>query len=248
MWNGDRRKFLHGSGFVLGSVALKSQVGAFAGLSRLGGGNTIQALPMNEGSSSEALPSLSNTNVQTLIGLGDETPAIIDQYGQLDSRNATVDLNVGKVPHTSPDLKWSQSLEDGYFPIVSTEVRSSQGTVSWTAYATSAANVDADCLEVTRADLPLTFKLWFPFTTRIEVNDGIVMSGDRILAVLPAVSNMNLSQAKYNLLTPARESWSLSRPPWSPVPPASTQPIAIPGIDPAFSSGRSSYLFRPLRY
>lgn len=248
MWNGDRRKFLYGSGFVLGSVALKSQVGAFAGLSRLGGGNTIQALPMNEGSSSEALPSLSNTNVQTLIGLGDETPGIIDQYGQLDSRNATVDLNVGKVPHTSPDLKWSQSLEDGYFPIVSTHVRSSQGTVSWTAYATSVANVDADYLEVTRADLSLTFKLWFPFTTRIEVNDGIVMSGDRILAVLPAVSNMNLSQAKYNLLTPARESWSLSRPPWSPVPPASSQPIAIPGIDPAFSSGRSSYLFRPIRY
>src|SRR5271166_2107191 len=243
----DRREFLQGSGLIVGSAMLTSQMDAFARVSRLFGGNTIRVL-MNEGSSSEALPSLANTNVQTVIGLGDETPGIIDQYGQLDSRNATVDLNVGKVPHTSPDLKWSQSLEDEYLPIVGTEVRSSQGIVSWTAYATSEANVGADCLEITRADLPLTFKLWFPFTTEIQVNDGIVMSGDRILAVLPAVSNMNLSQAKYNLLTPARETWSLSRPPWSPVPPAVSRPIAIPGIDPAFSSGRSSYLFRPLRY
>ena len=154
----DRREFLQGSGLIVGSAMLTSQMDAFARVSRLFGGNTIRAL-MNEGSSSEALPSLSNTNVQTVIGLGDETPGIIDQYGQLDSRNATVDLNVGKVPHTSPDLKWSQSLEDEYLPIVGTEVRSSQGIVSWTAYATSAANVDADCLEVTRADLPLTFKL-----------------------------------------------------------------------------------------
>src|SRR5271170_5187061 len=128
MWKVDRREVLHGSRLVLGSVALKSQTDAFARVSRLFGGNTIRAL-MNEGSSSEALPSLSNTNVQTVIGLGDETPGIIDQYGQLDSRNASVALNVGKFPNTSPGLKWSQSLEAGYFPIVKTEVRSSQGPV-----------------------------------------------------------------------------------------------------------------------
>jgi len=248
MWRGDRREFLQGSGLVLGGVVLGSQMDALARTSGLWGGNPNRMLLVNKGSSSEALSSLFNINVQTAIGLGDETPGIIDQYGQLDSRNATVCLNIEKVPHTSPDLTWSQSLEDGYLPIVQTEVRSSHGTVTWTACATSGANVDADCLEITRADPRLTFKLWFPFTTKIEVNDGIVTSGNRILAVIPAAGNINLSQAKYNLLTPARECWSLSRPPWSPAPPAAPQPIPIPGLDPAFSSGRSSYLFRPLRY
>jgi hypothetical protein len=221
---------------------------ALARTSRYWGGNPNRMLLVNGGSSSEALPSLSNTNVQTAIGLGDETAGIIDQYGQLDSRNAAVFLDIGKIPHTSPDLKWSQSLEDGYLPIVHTEVRSSQGSVSWTVCATSGANIDGDCLEISRADLLLAFKLWFPFTVEIEVNDGIVTSGNRILAVLPVVANSNLTKAKYNLLTPARECWSLSRPPWSPAPPAGFQPASIPGLDPAFSSGRSSYLFRPLRY
>ncbi len=248
MWRGDRRKFIQGSGLVFGSAALTSQMDAFARVNRLLGGNTPQTPPMNEGSSSKALPSLCNNNIQTAIGLGDETPGIIDQFGQLDSRNATFCLDIGGFPYASPDLKWSQALDGGYFPIVHTEARSSQGSAGWTAYATSVANADADCLEISRADLPLTFKLWLPFTTEIAVNDGIVTSGDRILAVLPVVANANLTKAKYNLLTPARECWSLSRPPWSPVPLANFHPAAIPGLDPAFSSGRSSYLFRPLRY
>src|SRR5271170_6838756 len=112
MWKGDRREFLQGSGLVLGTVALRSQMDAPARASRLWGGNDQTPL-MNRGSFSERLPSLSNTNVQTIIGLGDETPGVIDQYGQLDSRNATVCLDIGRASHTSPDLKWSQSLEDG---------------------------------------------------------------------------------------------------------------------------------------
>ena len=244
MWKGDRREFLQGSGRAVGGAVLTLKMDAFARGSRLFGDHAL----LTSHSSSEALPPLYNTNIRTAIGLGDETPGIIDEYGQLDSRNASVCLDIGNILRGSPDLKWSQSLEEGYLPIVRTEVRSSQGNVCWTACATNGANIDADCLEVTRADLPSTFELWFPFATRIEVNDGIVTGGDRILAVLPASANVNVSQAKYNLLTPARESWSLFRPPWAPAPAAGSEPIANPGLDVAFSSGRSSYLFRPLRY
>ena len=240
----DRRRFLQGSGLFLGGIALESQIEALGAL-RSSGNATIL---MSEGLPSEALPSLCNTNVKTNIGLGDEPPGIVDQFGQLDSRNASVCLSIGDIPLKSPDLHWSQSLEGGYLPIVNTEVRSSRGGARWTAAATVEGNVQADYLEFDQVDLPLKIDLWFPFTTRIEVNGGIVTSRDRILAVFPPSAAINLSQAKYNLVTPGRESWSLSRQPWSPEVPAGYRPTPIPGIDPAFASGRSSYLYRSLRY
>jgi hypothetical protein len=246
MGNVDRRKFLQGSGLVLGGIALESQINALDG--HRNSGNATANVSSEGSSSSQALPSLCNTNIKTNIGLGDETPGIIDQFGQLDSQNASICLSIGDVPLKSPDLHWSQSLEGGYLPIVNTEVRSAQGSARWTSAATTEGTVQADYLEFNRADLQLKLDLWFPFTTRIEANDGIVTSGDRILAVLPPSAAVNLSQAKFNLATPARESWSLSRQPWSPEVAAGFRLAPIPGLDPAFASGRSSYLFRSLRY
>lgn len=245
MGNVDRRKFLQGSGLVLGGMALEAQIQARDGL-RDSANATANVL--SKGSSSRAIPSLCNTNIKTNIGLGDETPGIIDQFGQLDSRNASVCLSIGDVPLKSQNLHWSQSLEGGYLPIVSTEVRSSQGSARWTAGATAEGTIQADYFEFNQADLPLKVDLWFPFVTGIEVKEGIVISGDRILAAFPPSASVNLSQAKYNMMTPARESWSLSRQPWSPEVPAGFHPTPIPGLDPAFASGRSSYLFRSLRY
>lgn len=234
---------------VLGSAAVTSQMHPLvAKACRFAGESAVKPLLADANAASKELPKLFNSNFQTAIGLGDETPGIIDQFGQLDSRNAMISLNIGKVPRTSPDLQWSQSLEDGYLPVVNTEVRSSQGSIHWTTFTAGEANVGADCLEVTKAEFPLGVELWFPFTTQIEAKDGIVTSGDRILAVFPSAAASNVSQAKYNMLTPTRESWSVSRPPWSPTPPAGFQPVSIPGIDAAFASGRTSYLFRPLRY
>ncbi len=249
MWKGDRREFLQGSGLVLGSIALRSQMDGLAMAGRLPHRHDIEPLVMNENSPTEASRSLCNFNVRTAIGLGDRTPGIIDQHGQLDSRNAKACITIGNSLQPSPDLTWSQSLEDGYFPIVHTEVRSRQGFANWMACATNEADIEADGIEVTDADIPLRFTLWFPYTTEIEAKTGIVTGGDRILAVLPPqAAHIALSRGKYNLLTPERETWSLSRPPWSQVPPAGSHPIPISGIDPAFASGRSSYLFRPLRY
>lgn len=238
----DRRRFLQGSGLILGSMALESQMRALDGLP---GCSTINFAV--EGSSPQPWPSLWNSNIKTNVGLGDGAPGIVDQFGQLDSRNASVWLNIGNVPLKSAEFHWSQSIEDGYLPIVTTEVRSSRGAACWTA-ATTARNVQADSIEFSRADLPLKIDLWFPFAMRIEAKDGIVTSADRILAMFTPSAAIHLSQAKYNLVTPARDSWSLSRSPWSPEVSSGFRPTPIPGLDPAFASGRSSYLFRSLRY
>jgi hypothetical protein len=245
MGNVDRRKFLQGAGLVLGGMTLEAQIQA---LDSLRDSANATANVLSEGSSSRAFSSLCNTNIKTNIGLGDQAPGIIDQFGQLDSRNASICLSIGDVPLKSPNLHWSQSLEGGYLPIVSTEFRSSRGAARWTAAATTVGNVQADYFDFNQADLPLKVDLWFPLTTRIEVHEGIVTSRDRILAAFPPSTAVNLSQAKYNMITPALESWSLSRPPWSPELPAGFLPTPIPGLDPAFASGRSSYLFRSLRY
>lgn len=244
MENVDRRKFLQGSGLALGGMALDPQIAILESLRTSGNATTHTR--------SEGWPSptaaLCNKNIKTNIGLGDEAPGIVDQFGQLDSRNASICLSLGDIPLNSPDLHWSQSLEDGYLPVVNTEVRSSPGSARWSAAATIEKNVQADYLEFNQADLPLKMDLWFPFSTQIDVKDGIVTSGDHILAILPPSTAVSLAQAKYNLVTPARESWSLSRRPWSPELSSGFRLAPIPGLDPAFASGRSSYLFRSLRY
>ncbi len=236
----DRRQFLQESGLVLGFAALNSQLNPAAYARILSDGNNSTP--------AKNLPPLFNTNLQTAIGLGDEAAGIVDQYGQLDSRHARISLDIGATPLGSSDFHWSQSLADGYLPIVDTEVRSSQGSVRWTAYASNAADTNGECLEFLKAGLPLRIHLWFPFTTRIEVSNGMVTSGDQILAMFPAAASVKVSQAKYNLMTPERETWSFSKPPWSPISSPGSHPEPLPGIDPAFASGRASFLFRPLHY
>jgi hypothetical protein len=236
MWKRDRRQFLQDSGLVLGFAAFNSRI------------NALSLRDGNNHSSAKSLPRLFNPNLQTAIGLGDETPGIVDQFGQLDSRHAILAVQIGTTPLESPDLHWSQTLEEGYLPIVSTQIQSNQGSAGWTAYASNAASTGVECFEFLRADLPLKVHLRFPYTTKIEVNAGVVTSGGQILAQFPAAASVKISQAKYNLLTPDRETWSFSKPPWSPLNSPGSHPAVSPGIDLAFASGRASFLFRPLRY
>jgi len=86
-------------------MALESQIQARDSL-RDSANATANVL--SKGSSSRAFPSLCNTNIKTNIGLGDETPGVIDQFGQLDSRNASICLSIGDIPLKSPNLHWSQ--------------------------------------------------------------------------------------------------------------------------------------------
>ena len=69
---------------------------------------------------------LVNYNCATLIGLGDEPPAFLDQFGQPGGRRTQVllDLDYPVKPFQNdaitPDRDWAQWLESGYLPIVRT--------------------------------------------------------------------------------------------------------------------------------
>ena len=57
--------------------------------------------------------SLSNDDIRTAIGLGDELASIVDKFGQLRSRKAELRLEIGDPPRPASDFKSSQSLAAG---------------------------------------------------------------------------------------------------------------------------------------
>ena len=239
MWQINRRHFLHQSGLALGCVALNPKTRLFA----------EPTAPGSQTASQNTSKKFYNTNLQTAVGLGDETPGIVDEFGQLDSRNAMISLEIASAPLKAPAWDARQSLENGYLPIVTTELKSAAGNVTWSAYSTDAPDSGADCVEITKADHPYKVQLWFPYTTKIDVKDGAVTSGNQVLALFPSTDKIKVTQAKYNLLSEHRESWSLAAPPWDPVAgsgDSGTRPV--PAFDAGFESARASFLFRPIQY
>jgi len=57
---------------------------------------------------------LYNADVQTAIGLGDELASIVDRFGQVKSRKAAVNVELGSPPRPISAAECSQSLEGGY--------------------------------------------------------------------------------------------------------------------------------------
>lgn len=260
----DRRQFLVDSGLVVGLTAGS----AFSSLAEAVSKPVKEielASSIREATADAQGPEpLYNTNLLTLIGMGDEPAGLLDKFGQLDSRHARVRLAMGAQPHVVPvcnirsiaeavanpeeknqggQFRWSQSLQDGYLPIVDTTVHSSLGTFRWLEYSSDCGDIKADYVEVREARAPHRITLWFPFTTSITVKEGVVTSGERVLAVFPPPQRLTVSQAKYNLLTPA--AWPLDMPPWSDWVPA---PQPLPDVDPAFNCGRRIYGFRSIDY
>ncbi len=240
----DRRKFLQTSGLGLAYASMNLPFGLrgyAATLSR-----TAESLGLGP-NAAQAVKSgiFYNTNLQTAIGLGDALAGIVDRYGQLDSRNARVGLDFGSDKPESAGLSFSQSLAEGYYPVVSTEAKSAAGTVRSTAFASDAGG---DCFEIGASGLPVRVQLWFPYATSIRVKDGVVTSRGSVLAIIPKEAAFKTTEAKYNFLTPVRDAFTIGAPPWSPVmQSAHCQPVDA-GLDAAFDNGRSSFLLRPLRY
>src|SRR5262249_6339279 len=140
----DRRQFLHRSGLALGFATVQSLTNVWAAEDSLSGDRHPRATPAG----TAGARSLVNTNVHTAIGLGDQTPGIVDQFGQLDARHARLRLEIGAGGRQPADYRWSQALEGGYLPIVRTEARSARGAASWRAYAAREANIEGEWLEV----------------------------------------------------------------------------------------------------
>ena len=93
-WKCDRRQFLHDSGLFVGWIACNAQKNPIA--------SALLLRDANNSSAKDLAPRF-NPNLQTAIGLGDQTPGIVDQYGQLDSRNALVFLKIGSTALESPE-------------------------------------------------------------------------------------------------------------------------------------------------
>ena len=259
----DRRQFFVNSGLAVGLTASGS---AFRSLAEAAShtwetnkiASSVEETPEIPSSSA----GLYNTNLRTLIGMGDEPPGLLDKFGQLDSRHARVRLAMGTPPQIVPvctirslsetevipdeksqgsEIKCSQWLQDGYLPIVETQVHSPRGKVRWLAYASDFGGLKVEYVEIKEASVAHRITLWFPFTTAIKVDEGMVTSGDQLLAVFPPPKRFTVSQAKYNLMTPA--AWPLKTPPWGlPV------PRPLPDVDPAFSNGRRIYGSRKIDY
>ena len=244
----DRRQFLVKSGTSLGlTVASPGMLSLVNALAAPGTLNSEE--PKN--ASAVTMPHKNrpfyNTNVHTVIGLGDEPPGFLDKLGQLRAHNAEVQLEIGSPPQAVAKAGWSQSLQDGYLPIVTSEVRAAQGSLRWVAFTSQADELKADYIGVEEAKEALRVTLWFPLVTSIKVDEGNVTSGDKVLAILPSAKVAGVTQAKYNYLTP--EAGPIEGPfvDWGDGH-LETPPKPLPGFDPAFSAGRSGFLNREIAY
>ena len=229
----NRRQFLVKSGVALGlataGVDASSRTAALAEPASAGGSSPT-------GASATSSPSvLYNTNLQTAIGLRDQPPGIVDKFGQLKTRNVETTLEIGAPLQPVTGMEWSQSLAGGYAPVVESEVRAPQGSLRWAAFTADEGGVAADYVEIKEAATPYRLTLWFPFTTSIQVQDNYVFSRDQVLAVFPPPEKMEVSQARYNFLSPTAG-------------PSETHAKPLPGTDPAFNLRIVQGLNRDIQY
>jgi hypothetical protein len=234
----NRRQFLVSSGMVLGLApqalgsdllwkALKGSVSN----SSLTAGTTV----------SSTQSALYNTNLRTAIGLGDEPASTVDKYGQiLLSRQAATRLKFGSSLQAADQAEWSQSLLDGYLPIVETRLSRKEASFAWSTFSSDHDGVKADYIEVTDANVPYQITLFFPFTTSIRTEGGTVLSDGKVLAVYPTPTKSAVTLAKYNLVTPEAIGPS--------TPDEGKTNLTVSNVDPAFNASRGMFLNRWVEY
>ena len=202
---------------------------------------------------SDYSPSLCNVNYQTAVGVGDEPATVVDRFGQLKSddanvpelanaargggsRNANLLIEIGSPMRAISTLKAVQSLEDGYLPAVHTQVRTQQGLFQSVAFSSESGNVKADYVGITAGANSFRVRLLCPTTTLITVEDGVIRTPDRILAIAPTPRATNVRNAKYNCMTPERNSRAFpSAVAWEGLPYLKCPP----SLDVAFSGART---------
>jgi GH15 family glucan-1,4-alpha-glucosidase len=212
----DRREFILNSSGIVGVTSLLSD-------------SSGMLMAGQSGHQNSHVSPLYNVDVQTAIGLGDELASIVDRFGQVRSRKAEVNMELGSPPRRASACGWSQSLEGGYLPIVHTNLRSPSADLSWVAFASAHQDLKCDYVGIKSAEGAYRITLLFPFTTSITVDQGIVTSGDELLATFPQPQRLAFTQAKYNCLTPETLTWSLG------------ENTHLPAdVDPAFGGGRTA--------
>lgn len=167
---------------------------------------------------------LYNVNLQTAIGLGNERASVVDGFGQMKSRHVWVDYEIGTPRKRVAELESSQRLEDGYLPVVHTTLRSPSGEMSSVAFSSDVEGIKSDYWGLDLAQ-PCTVTLWFPDALSATATNGVVMSENRVLAILPKTNKIRTTRAKYNCLSLTDD-------------PPSTGGKQFPHLDKAFSGSR----------
>jgi hypothetical protein len=231
----NRREFLLASGMAVASSNLRSGVSPV---------DVFEASPQISkfvASSVASVPGgLCNTDIRSIIGLGDESPTIIDKYGQLlRSRNAATRLRFGPSLETAERAHGSQSLLNGYLPVIETSLDNAGGSLTWSAFASNHGGVKADYIQVTNANVPFQVMLSFPFTTSIRVENQVVLDGDSVLALFAVPKAFSVKQAKYNLLTQQTMRSGTEFP---------DPKLVVSNVDQAFRASRGAFLHRWIEY
>ncbi len=233
----NRRQFLSKSSTAIGLTAMNPGVGPLVealGVPVVAAAELPAALSSSEPGGKSA--PLYNTNLRTAIGLGDELPGIVDKFGQLlRSRNAATQIEVGAPLQPAENAEWSQSLLDGYLPVVETQLKASNATLRWAVFSSDYEDVKADYVEIKEASDPYRITLLFPYTTSLATERGSVVSNGKCLALFPQAKSISMSQAKYNMVTPEAHSGE------------EETPLPV-GVDPAFANNRHAQLHRWVEY
>jgi hypothetical protein len=151
---------------------------------------------------------LYNRNYQTAIGVGDEPLTFVDRFGQFKSddanvpelanaargggsRNVTAFVYVGDPLQPVSSFSASQRLDEGYLPVVLTNLRTGTGEFQSLAFSSSAP-VQADYLGITSGRNAFRIRLLCAATTATTMEGGVVRTPARILAVVPAPSGVKI--------------------------------------------------------
>jgi len=202
---------------------------------------------------SDSSPSLYNVNYQTAIGLGDEPATVVDRFGQLKSddanvpelanaargggsRNGNLLIEIGSPARPISTFQAVQSLEDGYLPIVHTRVNTAHGLFQSVVFSSDWGGVKSDYVGIIGGASSCRITLLCPTTTRITVEHGVVRTPDRILVIAPTDRVIRVHNARYNCMTPERNSRTFpSAVAWEGLP----NLTCPPSLDVAFSGART---------
>jgi hypothetical protein len=252
----NRRDFLVRSGMALGLTPdskMRESVWRLLTQTRFPGLHILDAVTRKpkaapqvsaaKDTSPEGRLPLYNVDFRSAIGLGDEPPGIVDRFGQLlRSRNAMMRVALGSPLQPAEHVSSSQSLRNGYLPIVDTELTVAGTTLHLSAFSSDDGGLKADYVEIRDGKNPYQIQLFFPYTTAIHVEGGKIISQDRVLAQFPQPAKATVSRAKYNSLTP--ETWPATDSPWGKI-----EPLKLdPGVDSAFANSRNTFLNRWIEY
>ena len=166
----NRRQFLVRSGMALGLASKVIHPDSLTSALEEPQGPAAGSGIERPGQLSGSHAPLYNKNLRTAIGLGDEPAGIVDKFGQvLRSRNAALRIELGSPLQPAEKVEWSQSLLDGYLPIVETHISAGKASLHLSAFSSEYGDVKADYIGIRDGKNPYRIRLLFPIQPRSKL-------------------------------------------------------------------------------